>query len=106
MVLKAEREVGEDTAPLAARGKKRRMSASVAEEEERDADERTESFYERMHLAREVEDLLEALYRDFLALRLSAAWQKTVVPALREWVRGEEVDADAYKKARTHAVKR
>jgi len=105
-VLTAEREVGEDSAPLAAKGKKRRMGKSVAEEEEGEADERAESFYERMHLAREVEDVLEALYRDFLALRLSGAWEKTVVPALREWVRGEEVDVDAYKKARAQSLKR
>lgn len=104
-VLTPEREVGEDAAPLEARGKKRRMSASVAEEEEREADERAESFYERMHLAREVESVLEALYRDFLTLRLSPAWQKTVVPKLTQWVRGEEVDADAYAKSRKQALK-
>ncbi len=104
-VLTEEREVGEDAAPQAARGKARRMEKSVAEEEEREADVRAESFYERMHLAREMEDLFEALYRDFLVLRLSPAWQKVVVPALWRWVRGEEVNADAYRKARTHALR-
>ena len=105
VVLTAAREVGEDAAPQAARGKSRRMSRSVEEEEEREADMRAESFYERMHLAREVEDLFEALYRDFLALRLSPAWPKVVVPALARWVRGEELDADAYRKARTQALR-
>ncbi len=106
VVLTPEREVGEDATPQAALGKRRRMSASVAEDLEREADQRAESFYERMHLAREVESLLEGLYGEFLALRLSPAWQKVVVPALRRWVRGEELDAEAYRRARTQALSR
>jgi hypothetical protein len=60
-----------------------------------------EAFYERMHFTREVETILEALYRDFLALRLSPAWDDTVVPALSTWASADgEVDADAYRAAR------
>jgi hypothetical protein len=103
VVLTVEREVGED-APERAVVKKRRMNASVAEEEEREEDGRAEAFYERMHLAREVEVLVEALYKDFLTLRLGPAWAKTVVPALRTWVRGEELDVEAYRRARTRAL--
>jgi hypothetical protein len=72
------------------------------------SDEAHEAFYERMHLTREVEALLEALYRDFLALRLGPAWESVVVPALTTWVKGEKkVDADRYKDAsRAHLAGR
>ena len=50
------------------------------------------------------EALTTALYRDFLALRLSPAWDKTVVPALEAWVRGDEVDADRYAAARAKVL--
>lgn len=61
-----------------------------------DDDEAHEKFYERMQLTTEFEELLEALYTDFRALRLSAAWSNNVVPMLRAWARGEQVDAEAY----------
>ena len=60
-----------------------------------DADE--EVFYERMRLTEELEELLTTLYRDFLELRLTATWKDTVVPALRRFTRGEEIDAEAYR---------
>lgn len=63
-----------------------------------------ETFYDRMHFAKEVEDLITALYRDFLAVRLSPTWDATVQPTLEAWVAGKEVDADAYKKSRDRAV--
>ncbi|MBX3227773.1 MAG: hypothetical protein KIT84_15560 [Labilithrix sp.] len=62
------------------------------------------AFYDRMHFVRDVEGLTTALYRDFLALRLSPAWDKTVVPALEAWVAGKEVDADRYAAARRRAL--
>lgn len=64
-----------------------------------------EKFFDRMHFASDVEKLTTALYRDFLALRLSPAWDKTVAPALEAWVAGNEVDADRYKAARDKALK-
>ncbi len=64
------------------------------------SDEAHEAFYERMHLTRDVEALVEALYREFLGLRLGAAWHAVVTPALEAWARGEAPpDADAYRKA-------
>lgn len=63
-----------------------------------------EAFYERMNLTRELEGLIEALYRDFLALRLSDAWNDVVVPAITTWVRGDELDADAYRAASREAL--
>ena len=66
------------------------------------ADDR-ELFFERMALTQEFEELLEALYRDFLNVRMSARWPELVLPALRRWAAGEAVDADAYLAARNHA---
>ncbi len=92
---------GEDEAPKLLdepgpppRGKKRAKKSEDA------SDEAHEAFYERMHLTRDVESLVEALYRDFLALRLGSAWEAVVLPALHAWARGEKNrDADAYRKA-------
>jgi len=59
-------------------------------------DEEHEAFYERMQLTEEFEGLLEALYADFKRLRLSDAWAEQVVPLLRAWAHGDEVDTQAY----------
>jgi hypothetical protein len=79
---------------------------SAAESARLEADEAAESFFERMHHARDVEAILEALYRDFLTLRLGPAWDRAVVPALEAWSRGEPVDEDAYASARNRALGR
>jgi hypothetical protein len=68
-------------------------------QEARESDEAHESFYERMNLTRALEGRLEALYRDFLALRLGDEW-KMIVRTMRAWAAGEEVDAEAYRKER------
>lgn len=80
--------------------KKKRADARQA------GDEEVEAFYERMHLTRDVEDILEALYADFLALRLSGAWDAHVVPALEAWTAGEDVAVDAYQRVRGEALGR
>ena len=64
----------------------------------------SEELYERMRVTREIEGIVEALYRDFLALRLGPAWSDLVAPALETWCSGEDVDADAYAAARTKAL--
>jgi hypothetical protein len=64
-------------------------------QEARESDEAHEAFYERMSLTRDVEARLEALYRDFLALRLGDDWER-VVATMRAWAAGEPVDAEAY----------
>jgi hypothetical protein len=94
---------GELGAPKGGRPKMRRTS--VEQDREAESDARNEAFYERMVLTREVEVLIEALYRDFLVLRLGPAWEATVMPALRAWAAGEEVDAERYRAARTRAQK-
>lgn len=85
-----------DAPPPRKRGKKKEPNA--------DAILADDAFYDRMHFARDVESLTTALYRDFLALRLSPAWDKTVFPALEAWAAGKEVDADRYRAARGRVV--
>jgi hypothetical protein len=60
-------------------------------------DDQYEVFYERMQLTADFEELLQALYRDFLALRLSASWEGVVTTLLRKWVLGVELDIAEYE---------
>lgn len=97
--LKLKTVLDKDDAPnplleeLTGRGPKRPKRST-------EPDDDREVFYERMALTQEFEELLEALYRDFVELRLSERWEGVVVPMLRRWVVGEPVDADAYLAAR------
>jgi hypothetical protein len=59
-----------------------------------------EQFYERMYLIEELEALFGALYGEFIALRLSTAWDSSVLPAIQRWIRDEPVDGVAYQKLR------
>jgi len=77
----------------------KRKREDAARREARESDESHEAFYERMGLTRDLEGRLEVLYRDFLAIRLGDAW-KRVVPVMRAWARGDEVDVEAYVRAR------
>jgi hypothetical protein len=88
----------------APRKPRKRKSSTVEAERERESDERNEAFYERMTLTREVEGLVEALYGDFLALRLGDVWSAVVEPALAAWIRGGKIDSDRYRKARDSAL--
>lgn len=82
--------------------KKRERNADA--EAERVEVEAQEVFFERMHLLREVEEVVEALYADFLTLRLGPAYSGFVADTLVAWSRGEEIDADAYAKKRKAAL--
>lgn len=82
--------------------KKRERNADA--EAERVEVEAQEVFFERMHLLREVEEVVEALYADFLTLRLGPAYSGFVADTLLAWSRGEEIDADAYAKKRKAAL--
>ncbi|HEX4336640.1 MAG TPA: hypothetical protein VH062_12045 [Polyangiaceae bacterium] len=84
--------------------RKKGKRSTVEVEQERVSDERHEAFYERMLLTREVEGLVETLYRDFLALRLGDTWPTVIEPALAAWIRGGKIDAERYRKARDAAV--
>jgi len=81
----------------------KRRNEHPARAEQRESDEEHEAFYERMQLTRDFEGLLEALYRDFLTLRLGDGWA-FVTAAMRAWVAGESVDADAYREERERAL--
>lgn len=70
-----------------------------AETPAREGEHEDDALADRMHHAGDVEGLVEALYRDFLALRLSPTWDAHVVPAIDAWIAGDEVDADAYAAA-------
>jgi hypothetical protein len=52
--------------------------------------EEDEKFYERMYLVEEIEDIVAALYREFLVLRVSAAWPEQLLPALQAWIASDE----------------
>jgi hypothetical protein len=67
-------------------------------------DEISEVLYERMRLVEALEATLEALWSDFLALRLSEAWSATVLPALVKFAHDEEIDEDAYTKAKQRVL--
>lgn len=66
----------------------------------KEADDTHEVFYERMQMTAEFEELLETLYRDFLALRLSESWKTVVTPLLRGWVVGQELELAEYEALR------
>jgi hypothetical protein len=64
-----------------------------------------ELFYERMRRLEQIHELVHALYAHFLAVRISAAWESDVVPALRRWIAlGELMEADRFE--RLHGAKR
>lgn len=52
-------------------------------------EEREEKFYERMYLLEELEEMIHALYNEFLVLRLTPAWEREIAPAISAWVREE-----------------
>lgn len=82
--------------PVRRRKTKRAESDALFEEHE--------TFYERMRATREVEEMVEALYRDFLALRLGPAWEGLVLPAITRWVAGDAVDEASYRAGRAKAL--
>lgn len=66
---------------------------------ELNAEDKYEALYERMMLVEELETELDALFADFMALRLSDAWERVVVVAMKTWANGKTVDEAAYAKA-------
>ena len=89
--------------PSAPRKKKPRERNAEAEVERVEV-EAQESFFERMHLLREIEEVIEALYVDFLVLRLGPAHRSFVADAILAWAEGREVDVAAYTKRRKTAL--
>jgi hypothetical protein len=101
-VLGGEEEAVHEEILAGPRRPPRRKRESKDAQDVRESDEAHEAFYERMNMTRDFEALVEALYRDFLALRLSERWEH-VVSAMRAWAAGDEVDADAYRAGRDGA---
>jgi hypothetical protein len=62
-----------------------------------------EHFHERMRLLEQLHDLIAGLYRHFLSVRLAPEWQSELLPAMRRWLHGEVMDADAYRALHTPA---
>lgn len=59
--------------------------------------ETDEQFYERMYLIEEVEEIMHALYQEFLAVRLSEQWGERFVGAMKDWLQSDEdPDPDLY----------
>lgn len=77
-----------------------RSGLKIPAELKRD-EEQDEALYERMRLVEILEQAMETLFRDFLALRLSPAWERSVVPAMRDWARGKAAKSAA---KRPHAA--
>lgn len=46
-------------------------------------------FFERISLIEEIEGLFDGLFQTFLHLRLGRSWGSNIVPAMRDWMRGE-----------------
>lgn len=78
----------------------KRRREDVDRQQARESDEAHEAFYERMRLTRDIEARIEALYHDFLELRLGETWDD-VARVMGEWAAGEIVDADAYRAMRS-----
>lgn len=68
-------------------------------------EDRFEALYDRMRLVETLEARLERLYRDFVILRLDAAWEKSIVLEMKKWARGKEVDVTAYRKQKERLVR-
>jgi hypothetical protein len=96
--------LGELGSEMMARPKKKKGSAE--DDERRESDGKAEAFYDRMDLTQEVESILEGLYRDFLTLRLGKAWDSLLVPALKAWLAGDELDDESYRTNRYKALGR
>jgi hypothetical protein len=83
---------------------RRGKRTTVEEDAEREAEGRSEVLLDRLDRTRAIEAILEALYRDFLRLRLGDAWAGLVVPAMRQWIADEPLDEETYREARRAAL--
>jgi len=77
---------------------------SVPAELKDKGDEMHEVFYERMRLLEELQALLEALWADFLTMRLSEAWDASIVPLMKRFAHQEPVDGAVYLKIKKRAL--
>lgn len=52
--------------------------------------EEDEKFYERMFLVEEIENIMAALYAEFIGIRLSSSWNEAMLPVMRQWIQSDE----------------
>lgn len=52
--------------------------------------EEDEKFYERMFLVEEIENIMAALYAEFMGIRLSSSWDQALLPVMRQWILSDE----------------
>lgn len=50
-----------------------------------------ERFYERMYLLDEIEEIMSALYLEFLQIRLSKQWEEKILPATQAWIQSDKL---------------
>lgn len=79
-------------------------SVAVPAELKDKGDEIHEVFYERMRLLEELSAILEALWSDFLNLRLSEAWDSSIFPLLKRFAHRQAVDESAYLQIKKKAL--
>lgn len=96
----------EEPNPLLMEPRKRKGKSSAEVKAAMAAEQDAESFYERMRLTTEIEEILSTLYRDFLSIRLSNAWNQHIIPLLRRFAAGEALDAEAYSKLRSKLLRK
>ncbi|MFP2924468.1 hypothetical protein ACLESO_04480 [Pyxidicoccus sp. 3LG] len=63
------------------------------------SEEEDDQLSERLFLTEQISAMVDALVKDFLGVRAGRAWSKQVVPAMKEWMRGDTQGADALAKA-------
>lgn len=71
-------------------------SVAIPAELKDKGDDVHEVFYERMRLLEELEAVLQALWSDFLTLRLSEAWDGSIVPMMKRFADEKRADEAAY----------
>ncbi|MCP3104980.1 hypothetical protein LZ198_39555 [Myxococcus sp. K15C18031901] len=63
------------------------------------SEEEDDQLTERLFLTEQLSAMVDVLVNDFLKVRAGKTWSKQVVPAMKEWMRGDEQGADALAKA-------
>lgn len=53
--------------------------------------EEEEQFFERMYLLEEVEDIVRALYLEFLKIRLALQWEAILLPKMSQWIMSDSL---------------
>lgn len=79
-------------------------SVAIPAELKDKGDEMHEVFYERMRLLEELSAVLEALWADFLTLRLGEAWDASIVPLMKRFAHQERPDGAVYLQIKKRAL--